>query len=157
VLSYYLVERWRDSESRLARTTEQLAQANDLISRYVAAQVAEHILLGHHDVLERHDRRKITLFFSDIRGFSDVADRMEPEDLSRILNEYLAEMTTIADRYGGTIDKFIGDAVMVFFGAPTSTDDRDHALRAVRMAIEMQARMRGLAVKWSQEGMEEPF
>jgi len=88
-----------------------------------------------------------------------MADRMEPEDTSRFLNEYLSEMTAIARRYDATVDKFIGDALMVFFGAPVATEDRDHALRAVRMATAMQERVAELSAKWIGEGLliEGPF
>jgi class 3 adenylate cyclase len=96
------------------------------------------------------------LFFSDIKGFTGIADQVEAEDLSRVLNEYLAEMTEIAERYDTTVDKFIGDAIMIFFGAPMATDDHDHALRATRMAVDMQERMLGLREKWLREGIEEP-
>jgi class 3 adenylate cyclase len=145
--------RLEQAHQDLSRTSEQLARASDLISRYIAAQVAEQIFAGNYSAIDKHDRRKLTLFFSDIRGFGAMADRMEPEETSQLLNEYLSEMTAIARRHGGTIDKFIGDAVMVFFGAPMATDDHDHALRAVRMAIEMQARVRDLSAKWVSEGL----
>jgi adenylate cyclase len=156
-LIYFIVDRWRDRERQLAETSDQLAKANDLISRYVATQVAQQIRAGNYGAVDQHHRRKLTLFFSDIKGFSEVADTIEPEELSRILNEYLSEMTEIAERYEATVDKFVGDAIMVFFGAPVATHDRDHALRAVRMAIEMQARLAELRAKWTREGIEEPF
>jgi adenylate cyclase len=156
-LIYFVVDRWRDREAQLAQTSDQLARANDLISRYVATQVAQQILAGNYGAVERHERRRLTLFFSDIKGFTEVADNIEAEDLSRILNEYLSEMTGIAERYEATVDKFVGDAIMIFFGAPMATHDRDHALRAVRMAIEMQGRLEELRTKWLQEGIEEPF
>jgi class 3 adenylate cyclase len=150
---YISSDRLEDHQHRLARTSEQLSRATDLISRYVAAQVAEQILCGNYGAVERQERRKLTIFFSDIKGFTEIADRVEPEDLSRVLNEYLGEMTEIAGRHGGTIDKFVGDAIMILFGAPQATDDRDHALRAVRMAVEMQARMVGLRARWQSEGI----
>lgn len=74
-----------------------------------------------------------------------------------MLNEYLSEMTAIGKQYDATIDKFVGDAIMIFFGAPTATTDRDHALRAVRMAIAMQHRLRDLRHKWLADGFEHPF
>jgi len=157
VLVGYIVEQWRSREADLARTTDQLARANEVISRYVAAQLSEQILAGNYATGDKPERRRIVVFFSDIRGFTETADRVEPEELSRILNEYLTEMTAIATRYGGMIDKFVGDAIMILFGAPQATDDRDHALRAVRMALAMQERMVTLRAKWQQEGMEEPF
>lgn len=157
VISYYIVDRWRDRDAKLAEASEQLARANELISRYVASQLATQIRSGNYDAVDRHERRKLTLFFSDIKDFAATADEMEPEDLSALLNDYLCEMTDIAKRYGATIDKFVGDAIMIFFGAPVATGDRDHALRAVRMAADMQLRMLALREKWLREGIERPF
>jgi class 3 adenylate cyclase len=156
-LTALVVRLWRTRERQLAETSDQLARANDVISRYVAQQVTEQIRLGNYDVIDRQLRRRLTLFFSDIEGFTEVADRVEPEELSELLNEYFAEMTAIAERFGGTLDKFMGDAIMIFFGAPTATHDRDHALRAVRMAMAMQGRMEQLRRGWEQRGIKEPF
>ena len=157
VVASYLISRWHRQEALLADTSRQLERANDVISRYVAKQLVEEIHAGHYDEIERHDRRKLTLFFSDIKDFSETADEMEPEDLSALLNEYLSEMSSIAQRFGATIDKFVGDAIMIFFGAPSQTQDRDGALNAVCMAIAMQRRMRELHAKWASEGVERPF
>jgi adenylate cyclase len=150
LLSYYTIARWHDRE-------EKLAQANQIISRYVASQLVAGIRAGRYDSLARQERRRLTLFFSDIEGFAATADLTEPEDLAAVLNEYLAEMTEIGHRYGATIDKFVGDAIMIFFGAPDATDDRDHALRAVRMALEMQQQMTVLQDRWRRQGFERPF
>ena len=109
-----------------------MARANDLISRYVASQLAEQIRASNFNVLEKHHRRRLTLFFSDIKDFSEIADHVEPEELNEVLDEYLSEMTLIAERFGGTIDKFVGDAIMIFFGAPLPADDRQSALRPCR-------------------------
>jgi adenylate cyclase len=157
VLLYFIIDQWHDHEAKLAEASDQLSRANDLISRYVAAQVAEQIRLGNYEAVDRQHRRRLTLFFSDIKGFSEVADHVEPEELSERLNEYFAAMTHIAERYGGTIDKFMGDAIMIFFGAPVATHDRDHAVRAVRMAMEMQGRMTQLRTRWEADGALEPF
>lgn len=157
VIIYVVIERWHEHEHRLVVTSEQLSRANDVISRYVASQLAEQVRAGNYAAFERHERRRLTLFFSDIVDFAATADLMEPEDLSLLLNQYLSEMTTIAERHGATIDKFVGDAIMVFFGAPAATSDRDHALRAVRMAIEMQERLVTLREHWVAQGVERPF
>jgi class 3 adenylate cyclase len=154
---FVLVEQWRSHQAKLAETGEQLARANELVSRYVAQQVAEQIRLGNYEAIDRRHRRRLTLFFSDIEGFTEVADHIEAEELSEILNEYFAEMTAIAERFGGTIDKFMGDAIMIFFGAPAVTDDRDHALRAVRMAMAMQVRLGELCAAWEKRGFLERF
>lgn len=157
VVIYVVINRWHGRETALAVTSRHLAQANEVISRYVASQLAEQIRDGNHRALERHERRRLTLFFSDIQDFAATADLVEPEDLSLQLNEYLGQMTAIAERYGATIDKFVGDAIMIFFGAPEATSDRDQALRAVRMAIDMQHCLLALRERWLAEGEERPF
>jgi adenylate cyclase len=156
-LIFYIVTKWREREERLALLTDEVSRANELISRYVAAQVAEQILAGNVQAVERHQRRKLTLVFSDIKGFSEIADEVEPEELSEMLNEYLAEMTAIAYAYGATVDKFMGDAVMAFFGAPIAVHEDEHALAAVRMAQEMQRRVVELQGKWRRGGFERSF
>lgn len=154
---YFVIERWHDREAKLALASEQIGRANEVISRYVASQLAEQVRAGNYNALDHHVRRRLTVFFSDIEDFASTADMMEPEDLSALLNEYLSEMTAIAERHGATIDKFVGDAIMIFFGAPSATSDADHALRAVRMALEMQARLASLQGKWLARGVERPF
>ncbi|MCW5828954.1 MAG: adenylate/guanylate cyclase domain-containing protein [Deltaproteobacteria bacterium] len=164
VLFGYFFHHWRSREEELAEahvllraSNTRMEEAAHLIRRYVPRQLAERIFSGDLEHEGKWERRKLTLFFSDIKGFTDASDELEAEDLSRVLNEYLYEMSAIAERYGATLDKFVGDAIMIFFGAPAATDDRDHALRCVRMALEMQARMGELARKWSDEGIENPF
>jgi class 3 adenylate cyclase len=153
VLVDYITERWRAHQADLARASEQLARANDFISRYIASQLAEQIRLGNVEPLERHERRRLTLFFSDIKGFTEAAERLEPEDLSNVLNLYLSEMTAIAERHGATIDKFVGDGMMIFFGAPLPAEEHDQAVRAVRMALEMQRRIGDLDPMWRKAGL----
>jgi adenylate cyclase len=123
----------------------------------VPAQLAERILRGDYRQHSRPERRRVTLFFSDVEGFTAASDQLEPEDLAALLNEYLSEMVAIADTFGATVDQFVGDGIMIFFGAPEATDDRDHALRAVRMALAMQRRMSELRDRWFQQGIEKPF
>ncbi len=143
-------------EAALREQADALDRANRLISRYVPAQVASRILAGD-DTVERLDRRKLTVCFSDVVDFSALADRVEAEEFARVLNEYLSEMAAIADDHGGTVDKFVGDAIVVLFGAPTRLGDREQALAAVRMALAMQERMGALRARWLREGIEEPF
>ena len=143
-------------EAALREQADALDRANRLISRYVPAQVASRILAGDGTV-EHLDRRKVTVFFSDVVGFSELADRVEAEEFARVLNEYLAEMTGIADAHGGTVDKFMGDAIVVLFGAPVAGGEREQALAAVRMALAMQERMAALRARWRREGIEDPF
>ncbi|MCB0832922.1 MAG: adenylate/guanylate cyclase domain-containing protein, partial [Bacteroidetes bacterium] len=102
-------------------------------------------------------RKKLTIFFSDIKGFTEITDTLESEVLSNLLNNYLDEMAQIALRYGGTIDKFIGDAVMVFFGDPQTNGEKADAIACVRMAIEMREKMIDLRMKWRNEGIASPL
>ena len=144
----------------LNRTTEQLAtvygdlealnstlqeRANRL-KRYLSPQLAESIIADGRDVTLAPRRKFLTTFFSDVRGFTAAAERMEPEELVDHLNDYLAEMTQIVFRHGGTLDKYVGDALMVFFGDPLP--QADHAERAVMMGLEMRERMLDLHETW---------
>jgi class 3 adenylate cyclase len=156
-LVHFVVIRWRESDAELARTSDDLARANEVISRYVASQLAAQIAAGNYDAVEKHERLKLTLVFCDIKGFAELADRVEPEVLSELLDEYLCEMTAVAERHGGFIDKFVGDAMMVFFGAPMPGTVQKDALSAVRMALEMQARAEELQERWRTRGLDWPF
>ncbi len=135
---------------------DALHRTHDLIRRYVPTQVADAVL-EHGDTTTRLRRRKITIFFSDIVGFTETTERMEPEDLEIVLGEYFSEMARIAAIYDGTIDELVGDAVLIFFGAPVATTDRDHALRAVRMAIDMREAVTRLNERWEAAGIDAIF
>ncbi len=143
------------TKARLATAHQQLDDAAHLIARYVPAELAEDILSGRDVGVEGHERRKLTIFFSDLVGFSDIAEELEPEDLARVLNEYFTEMSAIARKHGGTIDELQGDALLIFFGAPAQTTDRDQAKRAVAMALEMHQVMESLNAKWRDDGITE--
>jgi len=139
VLVHFTVAANRRLQQQLAASNAEILGANrrlegatTLIRRHVPAQLATRILSGELVEPIRPERRKLTLFFSDIAGFTAAADRLEPEDLAALLNEYLSEMAGIADAWGATIDQFVGDGIMIFFGAPGSTDDRGIALAPVR-------------------------
>ena len=140
---------------RLAETHRRLERAHGLIRRYVPEQVADAVLSDAPETIDRHERRKLTVFFSDLVGFTDLSEELEPEDLATVLHDYFTEMSAIAKRHGGTVDDLVGDAILVFFGAPERTDDHDQALRAVRMAVEMQEAMRPLNQRWASAGIPE--
>jgi class 3 adenylate cyclase len=95
--------------------------------------------------------------FSDIQNFTETTEEMEPEDLTYILNNYLTEMSNIALKYGATIDKFIGDAIVAFFGDPESMGVKEDAVACVLMAIEMKNKLKELQHKWHTEGFVRPF
>ncbi|PCJ57466.1 MAG: hypothetical protein COA79_15660 [Planctomycetota bacterium] len=139
------------------QTNLQLQNLSQKLSKYLAPQVYDSIFSGKNDVKLESNRKNITVFFSDIKGFTAITDRMESEALTSLLNNYLQEMSEIALRHGGTIDKFIGDAIMVFFGAPESRGVNDDAVACVSMALEMRERMESLRGKWVNLGISEPL
>jgi class 3 adenylate cyclase len=140
---------------RLTETHVRLERAYGLIRRYVPEQVADAVISDAPESIDRHERRKLTIFFSDLVGFTDLSEELEPEDLATVLHDYFTEMSAIAKRHGGTVDDLVGDAILVLFGAPDRTDDHDQALRAVRMAVEMQEAMGPLNQRWASAGIPE--
>ena len=144
-------------QKKLDEAHQKLEYSSRLIRRYVPSQLAEKIIAGEHSEMFKPERAKVTVFFSDVEGFTEASDHLDPEDLAALLNEYLSEMMVIAERHGATINQLVGDAIMIFFGAPQATSDKDHALRAVRMALEMQRRMVELEDVWVNRGIQKPF
>ena len=118
--------------------------------RYVSPQILEHILAHPEKVELGGERRDLTILFSDIRGFTSISEASEPEEVVEMLNEYLTRMVEILLEHGGTLDKFIGDAVMGFWNAPAA--DPQHPERAVRCAIEMIDETARLRARWEGEG-----
>lgn len=148
----------RREQDRLLRNAHAaLERGNQLISRYVPPQLVEQIRLGQYGDAIKPERRRLTIVFSDIEGFTHASDQLEAEDLAEGLNEYLSEMTLIADQFGATVNQFLGDGMMIFFGAPTATNDRDHALRAVRMATAMQRRLAEMRDESAARGLRRKF
>ena len=142
----------RRDRADLAEARTRLDHAVGLISRYVPAEVASGILSGS-ETGTGHRRQRVTVFFSDIVGFTDLAEELEPEDLAQVLNEYFSEMTAIAARHHGTVDELQGDGLIILFGAPTHVSDHEHALDAVRMSVEMQAAVGRLNEGWQDAGI----
>ncbi|MDY0874484.1 adenylate/guanylate cyclase domain-containing protein [Dongia rigui] len=134
-----------------------LASVSLKISRYLSPQIYKSIFSGQRDVVVHTERKRLTIFFSDIKDFTATTERLQPEALTHMLNEYLTEMSAIAQRHGGTLDKFIGDAVLVFFGDPETKGPAEDARACLKMAIDMQRRLDELKTKWRLEGTEEPF
>ncbi len=144
-------------EQKVIERTQRIKSIESSLKKYLPKQLVETITKGEQVAEPKTERRKLTVFSSDIKGFTDLTESMEAEDMSKLLNEYLTEMTSIANKHGGTLDKFIGDAVMIFFGAPETKSDHENALNCVKMAIEMQERMKDLQEKWFNDGIENPL
>jgi adenylate cyclase len=142
----------------------ELGEANDFlaavsmkIAKYLSPQIYKSIFSGQRDVAIATERKKLTIFFSDIKDFTAISERLQPEDLTALLNEYFTEMSIIAMKHGGTLDKFIGDAILVFFGDPETKGIEEDAKACLRMAVEMQRRLEQLNMLWRKRGVEQPF
>ena len=136
---------------------EKSAQLENLATRlakYLSPQIYKSIFEEKQEVKSVHSRKNLTIFFSDIIQFTDLTDTMEPEKLAKVINSYLSEMTTIAVKSGGTIDKFIGDAIMVFFGDPETEGEVQDSLKCVEMAILMRQRVEELQKYWKKMGVK---
>ncbi|MGA7739181.1 MAG: PAS domain-containing protein [Pseudolabrys sp.] len=127
------------------------------LSKYLSPQVYSSIFLGSQDVKIASSRKKLTVFFSDIADFTATTDDLESEELTGLLNHYLTEMSKIALAHGATIDKYIGDAILAFFGDPETRGVQEDAMACVNMAIAMQRRMRELQAEWHDKGLQKPF
>ncbi|MGA7270992.1 MAG: PAS domain S-box protein, partial [Acidimicrobiia bacterium] len=127
----------------------QLEALSVKLAKYLSRQVYDSIFEGRTEVQVKSYRKELTVFFSDIEGFTDLTDRLEAEVLSDLLNTYLSEMSRIADEFGGTVDKFIGDGVMIFFGDPDTLGRKEDALACVRMALRMKQRVAELREGWT--------
>jgi len=121
-----------------------------MFSSYVTTTIVNELIKNPELARLGGEKREITVLFSDVRGFTSFSEQHEPEEVVALLNEYLGAMTEVVLKWGGTLDKFIGDAVMVFWNAPLLSED--HAERAVLCALEMQARLAQLHLKWDREG-----
>jgi class 3 adenylate cyclase len=141
----------------LAGANSFLAAVSTKISRYLSPQIYKTIFSGEMDAALHTQRKKLTIFFSDIKGFTALTETLQPEALTELINEYFTAMSAIALKHGGTIDKFIGDAILVFFGDPESRGAAEDARACLRMAVEMQHSLATLNVRWRQRGVEAPF
>jgi len=147
----------RRTQIELAEKNELLADLSSKLAKFLPAQLYNSIFTSRQSVAVAAKRKKLTVFFSDIANFTETADSLESEELTNLLNQYLTEMSKIAVSHGATIDKYVGDAIMCFFGDPASRGSKEDAVACVKMAIAMQRRMRELQLKWLDLGSEKPF
>jgi len=143
---------WLITNSRDQALTD-LLQSRSLIRRYLPPAVADQIISGEASSIDAPQRRRITIFFSDIAGFTDMADRVEPEVMTEVLSQYMSAMADIVDAHGGTLNEFAGDGLMALFGAPTAMEPAEQAHQAVRAARAMQQAMSGLNEQWRRLGL----
>lgn len=149
----------------MRRMNEELETANSFlatvsmkIAKYLSPQVYKSIFSGEKDVAIATERKKLTIFFSDIQNFTLMSERLQPEELTDLLNEYFTEMSAIAEAHGATVDKFIGDAILAFFGDPETKGVVEDARACLRMAMAMQRRLVELNIDWRRRrGLQDPL
>ena len=120
---------------------------------YLTPSVVNEILRDPSKLKLGGDKKRLSVMFSDIRGFTSISEKLSPENLVQLLNEYLTAMTNIVFKHDGLLDKYIGDAIMAVFGAPL--EQPDHAQRACHTAVEMIEELKRLQEKWAAEGWPE--
>ena len=157
VAVYSDITELKQREQDLTEKSAALAALSSKLAKYLAPQVYNSIFTGQQDVKIVSKRKKLTVCFSDLVGFTEITDKMESEDLTQLLNHYLTEMSKIALQYGATIDKYVGDAIVMFFGDPATLGVKEDALACVQMAIAMQERVGELAEEWRNAGIETPL
>ena len=141
-----------ESFNQMARSLREKEMIKQAFTRYVAREVVDEILKDPEQIALTGERREVSVLFCDIRGFTPVSERLSPEQVVAMLNEFYTLMIDVVFKYEGTLDKFLGDAVMAVFGAPIPHED--HAMRAIRTAWAMQAGIRELSERRVQEGKE---
>jgi class 3 adenylate cyclase/PAS domain-containing protein len=157
VAVYSDITELKQREENLAEKSAALEALSSKLAKYLAPQVYNSIFTGRQDVRIASQRKKLTICFTDIAGFTETTDKMESEDLTQLLNHYLTEMSKIALDHGATIDKYVGDAILMFFGDPETRGVKEDALACVEMALAMQKRMSELAEIWRDIGIETPL
>ncbi len=134
---------------------KKLQQLSSHLSKYVSSEVIHSIIAGKTEDTIESSRKMLSVFFSDIVGFTKKTELLEPKDLTLLLNKYFNRMESIVRKYHGTLDKYIGDAIMVFFGDPTTKGAKEDALSCVKMALEMQKQVLDLSEEWVGYGLNE--
>ena len=146
-----------NSNVTLRNKNNTLETLSSKLSKYLSPQVYESIFSGKAEVRVGANRKFLSVFFSDIASFTEITDQLEPEILTSSLNNYLNEMAQIAIAYGATIDKYIGDAIMAFFGDPETNGPQQDAIRCVSMALAMQRKTMQINSKLRSLGVTRPF
>jgi len=136
---------------RIMTEERKKKEIKNAFSRYVSPSLVNDILKDPSKLVLGGEERRLTVFFSDIRGFTTISEGLAPQDLVKLINDYLTPMTDIVLQSGGTVDKYMGDAIMAFWGAPVWQED--HAIRAARAALQMMEKLRTMQVEWEQRGL----
>jgi len=141
----------QEAYDSLKEKNTKLEKISNRLAKYLSPQIYKNIFEAETEQTNDYKRKKLTVFFSDIKGFTDLSDSLDPDLLAELINDYLSAMTEIALKYGGTIDKFIGDAVLIFFGDPESDGLKKDASKCLSMAIAMQNKVAELDRNWRED------
>ncbi len=155
-LSFAKSKGFKDQIAEMDKEQIRLKMLNYQFSKYLSPNLRKKIEQGREVKLSTQ-RKRLVVFFSDIVGFSAIADEMDEAALTNLINNYLTEMSKIALEHGGTIDKFIGDAIMVFFGDPTTKGPKEDCIACVSMALAMKRKSFELQARWKNEGLQQPL
>tara|TARA_B100000029_G_scaffold410746_1_gene412825 strand:+ start:1578 stop:3173 length:1596 start_codon:yes stop_codon:yes gene_type:complete len=143
--------------SILYKKTEQknseLKSLSIKLAKFLDPQIYNSIFSGEKELKIETYRKMLTVFFVDIKDFTELTENLEPEPLTKLLNEYINEMSIIANKHGGTVDKFMGDGILIFFGDPKTKGKKVDALNCILMAIEMREKISVLQKKWYNQGI----
>ncbi|RLA78278.1 MAG: adenylate/guanylate cyclase domain-containing protein [Epsilonproteobacteria bacterium] len=142
---------------QIAQNNDKLNDLSKKLAKYLSPQIYDMIFSGEKEVSISSSRKKLTIFFSDIVNFTATTEKLESEELTGLLNDYLTQMSDIALKYGATIDKYIGDAIVIFFGDPSTLGYKEDALQCLKMSLEMQERMKDIRAQYINDGIVDDF
>ena len=146
-----LIKLNQEAYDSLQDKNTKLEKISNRLAKYLSPQIYKNIFESDSEHTNEYKRKKLTVFFSDIKGFTNLSDSLDPDLLAELVNDYLSAMTDIALKHGGTIDKFIGDAILVFFGDPESDGLKKDASKCLSMAIAMQNKVNELDKNWKED------
>lgn len=141
----------------LQATNQSLEKIFNRVKKYLSPQIISAIFSNSNFQENRIKKRWLTVYCSDIENFTKISESLSPEELQKLLNSYLNAMTDVVIEYGGTIDKYIGDMITVFFGDPETLGPKEDALRCVKMSLALNARLEKLREQWLEEGLVQTF
>jgi adenylate cyclase len=140
------------STARYATTGRELRQTRRVLERYVAPQLVNYVMSNLESFQLKGNKRELTILISDVRNFTTMTEKSDPEELIALLNDYLAAMTDIIFKYNGIVDKFIGDGILAYWGA--FTPEENHAEDAALAALEMIEQLAQLNQRWQEQGKQ---
>ncbi len=146
----------KQQEAQIKEQNLELEKITHRLSKYLSPQIYDSIFAGEEKDFLATKRKKLTLFFSDLENFTKLSEDMAPEDLTNFINHYFTEMCSIAFKYGATVDKFIGDSLVIFFGDPNSRGVEEDARQCILMALEMREKVLSLKEYWKNVGIVSP-